>query len=819
MDIRHTVPRAILAIAVIVVSAAALGAGYERVSAARDEAAYPPPGRLVDIGGYRLHISCMGEGSPTVIFESGLANLSADWTMVQPQVASTSRACAYDRAGIGWSNDGRQPRDPRRIAHELHALLIKAGVSAPYVLVGQSFGGLYVRVFADLYTDEVAGIVLVDASHPDMWARAPAGLTAVMVPSAGASVAYRALAHLGLLRLTSTFPAECGLSAQHCDEERAWAGSARRTDAFLAEMGAADRDAQVRDTRPLGALPLLVLTATNHTADFGPYAREVDPLWQQMQVELAALSSNSSHYVVEGATHSSLQLHDASVTSTAIGQVVQSIREGQPLTPPLRQLTSTREPDFAAIDRFVDSERQAMRVPGLAIGVVHGDRIMHLAGFGQADGNGRPVTQQTLFLTASLAKSFTALAVMQLVEAGRVDLDAPIQRYLPWFRVADADASARITVRHLLNQTSGFPTLPANAGMVGGGMDDQAIERGVRSLAGTSLSQPVGATYQYSNWNYWTLGALVQSVSGESYEAYLQQHVLEPLAMRRTYTSQAAARAESLTTGHRFWFGIPLAFDLTYSRSFVPSGGLISTSEDLAHYLIAQLNGGQYAGTSVLSAAGIGEQHRGAVRTGDGDDSYGMGWVSGVVDDRPIIHHNGTLPTGYGDLRLLPEDGWGIVVLSNANSHVALPRLDGLALGIASMLAGQQPRAATESRPFEAITIAAMAVCVLQLVLMLRFVPRLRRWQLQPQSRPRGVRSLAWHVGVPLVLNVAWAALLVVVVPSVVGLSFGDIVFLFGDLGYLLAFSAGAALVWGIVRAALALCALHTDGRAYASTS
>jgi pimeloyl-ACP methyl ester carboxylesterase len=185
MDIRHRVPRVILGIAIIVISAAVIGAGYERVSAARDAAAYPPPGQLVDIGGHRLHISCMGQGSPTVVFESGLANPSADWANIQPQVAATSRACAYDRAGIGRSEDGPPPRDPLRIAQELHTLLGNAGVTGPYVLVGQSFGGLYVRVFADLYPDEAARMVLVDASHPDMWARAPSGLTAAMVPSTG----------------------------------------------------------------------------------------------------------------------------------------------------------------------------------------------------------------------------------------------------------------------------------------------------------------------------------------------------------------------------------------------------------------------------------------------------------------------------------------------------------------------------------------------------------------------------------------------------------------------------------------------------------
>jgi pimeloyl-ACP methyl ester carboxylesterase len=113
-----------------------------------------------------MHLSCVGQGSPTVVFESGLANMSADWGNVQPTVAATTRACAYDRAGIAWSDASPGPRDPRQIATELHTLLGNAGEAGPYVLAGQSFGGLYVRVFADRYPDEVAAMVLVDASHP-----------------------------------------------------------------------------------------------------------------------------------------------------------------------------------------------------------------------------------------------------------------------------------------------------------------------------------------------------------------------------------------------------------------------------------------------------------------------------------------------------------------------------------------------------------------------------------------------------------------------------------------------------------------------------
>src|SRR5215216_2531624 len=115
--------RGALGLAAFVLAVAASGATYEVIASARDTAAYPPPGRLIDVGSHRLHLSCIGEGSPTVVFESGLANMSADWANVQPQVGAVTRACAYDRAGIGWSDDGEQPRDPRRIAQDLHTLV------------------------------------------------------------------------------------------------------------------------------------------------------------------------------------------------------------------------------------------------------------------------------------------------------------------------------------------------------------------------------------------------------------------------------------------------------------------------------------------------------------------------------------------------------------------------------------------------------------------------------------------------------------------------------------------------------------------------
>jgi len=138
-------------------------------------------------------------------------------------------------------------------------------------------------------------------------------------------------------------------------------------------------------------------------------------------------------------------------------------------------------PDFAAIDAYVESQMRDLRIPGLALGIAKGDRIVHLKGFGVADPSGRAVTPQTPFHIASISKSFTALAVMQLVEAGALDLDAPVQRYLPAFRVADPDAAARITVRQLMTQTSGFARASENVFLGGSDTSADALERRVRA--------------------------------------------------------------------------------------------------------------------------------------------------------------------------------------------------------------------------------------------------------------------------------------------------------------------------------------------------
>jgi len=134
---------------------------------------FPPPGRLIDIGGYRLHLHCLGTGEPTVVLEAGLNEFSVVWMQVQIAAAKFSRTCAYDRAGFGWSERGLLPRTGRNMVSELYALLRRAGIAGPLVLVGHSFGGLLVREYAEAHPDEVVGLVLVDAAHEDYLERIP----------------------------------------------------------------------------------------------------------------------------------------------------------------------------------------------------------------------------------------------------------------------------------------------------------------------------------------------------------------------------------------------------------------------------------------------------------------------------------------------------------------------------------------------------------------------------------------------------------------------------------------------------------------------
>ena len=303
---------------------AVMGAIYQAVATQIDQRTYPPPGELVDVGNHSLHINCVGQGSPTVILEAASGGMSAHWIRVQQQLAQTTRVCAYDRAGLGWSEPGPEPRDARQISSELHTLLANAaGIEGPYVLVGHSYGGLYARMYAARYSEEVAGLVLVDSSHPEQFTRSPEGrATYEQIRRLGAALPF--LTRLGIIRLSNYFPAHPDLPQHQRAQIEAFNSSTQHVVTTVEEFRATpETTAQVRSTQSLGDKPLAVVSAGEQPSS-----------WLEMQGELTTLSPNSIHRVVDGATHVSLLYNegDAQVTSAAIEQVVEAVRTDRPLT-------------------------------------------------------------------------------------------------------------------------------------------------------------------------------------------------------------------------------------------------------------------------------------------------------------------------------------------------------------------------------------------------------------------------------------------------------------------------------------------------------
>ena len=455
-------------------------------------------------------------------------------------------------------------------------------------------------------------------------------------------------------------------------------------------------------------------------------------------------------------------------------------------------------PSFTAVDAYIRGQMKDARIPGLAAGIVHEGRLVHLRGFGRADESGRAFTPQTPLFIGSCSKSFTALAVMQLAEAGKVDLDAPVRRYIPWFRVADPEASALITVRHLLNQTSGLTEGAGRGATLAAGM--HPLEPAVRALATAWLARSPGAAFEYSNLNYTTLGLVVEMAAGEPFEAYLKTHIFEPLGMHHTCTAIQDARRDGLACGYRYWFGFPVAFDAPPHGGTVPTGGIISTAEDMSRYLAMYQSGGRYHGQVLLSPAGIAEmmrpgppQQRGAF-AGAG---YGMGWFTGPWGGVDASYHPGDEPGAHAGMALVPHGNWGVVVLFNAGTHGgALPGLLAIEQSVTGMVAGGTVRdtgIGAFYAGFDAAVAAALAAEGWSLARLAR------RHGVAAQGRP--ALPLLWEFGIPAA---------VAVVPTAVFKVNWKGLFLYGpDMSCALATIGGLSALTGLLRVIKAINAGH----------
>jgi len=322
---------------------ALVGTVYQAIGTWRDRRYFPPPGRLVRVNGRRMHINVTGEGTPTVVFESGMGASCLSWTLVQPQVAQFTRAVSYDRAGHGRSDPVHEPLTARQIAQELSTLLDAAGVPGPYVLVGHSFGGYVIRMFAHLHHDKVAGMVLVDSLHPAEW-KNPTTEQLRMI-EVGLRYAWIAvwLARLGFVRFclarlargsprlgwaaASAFGVDTAAAVQRIAGEirkllvpilpivRAFWSQPKNFMSLGQHVAALPVSAaQAAAVSSLGDLPLVVLSRNHHEAAYSDWQRD-----------LARLSSDGRHLVASDSGHW-IHLDHPELITRAIRQVVTAAR-------------------------------------------------------------------------------------------------------------------------------------------------------------------------------------------------------------------------------------------------------------------------------------------------------------------------------------------------------------------------------------------------------------------------------------------------------------------------------------------------------------
>ena len=268
-----------------------------------------PPGRLIDVAGTRLHLYCRGHGAPRVILDTGLGGVSLEWLPVVERVAHFAEVCVYDRAGYGWSDMGQFPRTTTHEVDELHALLINAGLRGPFILVGHSFGGYNAQLFARRYPPLTAGLVLIDASHPEQVERFQAPPY---------SVRTAPMSRFGSVQFGDMPPFHVSLSArarlQMLYQYQNW--KPRRTMSYEL-LGFRDSERQVRAAPALSRMPLVVVTRGKRVWPADAHGDQLEQLWLDLQRGLAQQSPRSAHLVALNSGHQ-IHLEQPSVVAYAI---------------------------------------------------------------------------------------------------------------------------------------------------------------------------------------------------------------------------------------------------------------------------------------------------------------------------------------------------------------------------------------------------------------------------------------------------------------------------------------------------------------------
>ncbi|MBK8417549.1 serine hydrolase domain-containing protein [Candidatus Villigracilis saccharophilus] len=374
---------------------------------------------------------------------------------------------------------------------------------------------------------------------------------------------------------------------------------------------------------------------------------------------------------------------------------------------------SRSEFDAKALDAYITGQMEKHGIQGISIAVTSKTEIVYLKGYGTA-GDDRPMTPQTPMYIGSQSKSFTGLAIAQLIEQGKIKPNDAVQKYIPWFKVADEEASKKITVNHLLHHTSGL----SESGFTVILDENASNEDAVRALASAQLTEPVGAKFQYLNVGYDVLAVIVQNVSGMKYEDYIQQNIFDPLEMTRTYTDPALARENGLSQGYGRLFGFTIPQRQPHRVFEVGAGYIISTAEDMAHYSMAMDNAGHYKEKQLLSPNGMDMLFR-------SENGYGMGWFI----EQGHIFHGGANETFKTYVDIYPLQDISIVLLINqgymVDHYISAPQIF---QGVEAIVLEKTPPAVSEGWSVKHIGWGLLTFVLALSILHTRNFYSLRGW-------------------------------------------------------------------------------------------
>lgn len=410
------------------------------------------------------------------------------------------------------------------------------------------------------------------------------------------------------------------------------------------------------------------------------------------------------------------------------------------------------------LDSYIKKQMKERLTPGLSIVITKNGETIFDKSYGKGFENGRELTTDTKMYIASVSKPITATAIMQLVEAGKINLHDPVKKHLPYFQLKNNGDTNAITIEHLLSQTSGIPQYDGLRNY----NDDygKSIKDYIKERKNLSLTHKVGKVFHYSNTNYTILGAVIEEVSGQSFESYIQEHIFRPLGMNNSFASGSGKATEGLANGYQPFFGFNRPFETRFNAPRLPGGYIISTANDLAKFVNAYMEHEE----TILTTSSIIEMYKSR-----SEMKYGLGWFSEIMNGQEVVYHHGDQESYRATIAIIPSEKIGISIVTNANHGLAISSIKDFLPGLVTVLQGESPEDTwiTPKNIYKVINFVVLAF----IATLLYQLTTLKKWVHKRRQKGRigglitsfiqTLISLAILVGFPKLTQTPWETMFI----------------------------------------------------------